>query len=618
MAGSPYAITASNATGGSFNAANYTITYANGSLVVNPAALVVTANNQTKTYGQTFNFAGTEFTTSALQNGETISSVSLASAGAVNNANVASYAITGSAAIGGGGFNATNYVINYVDGAMTVNPAIIDLSGTRTYNATTAFNAGAFGAINGVLGQTLNLAGTGSVASANAGAAQTLTTGTLALTNGTGLASNYTLTGGTHTGTITQASLNLNAVTDTKTYDGNTNSTGVVNTAGLFGTDSVTGLTQSFVSKNVLGVNGSTLNVNGGFTVNDGNGGNNYTVATNSTTGTINPLTITGSITADNKVYDGNNTATIATRTLTGAIGGDDVTYTGGTATFADKNADTGKIVTGIGLGLSGIDAGNYTVNNTGTTTANISRADISAVTGITGNNKVYDATTAASLNSGAAAYTGIIGGDILTVAAATGTFVDANAGLAKTVSISGISLGGADAGNYNLLSTTASTTADISKAALSVTANNATKIQGNPNPPFSSVISGFVGGETSAVLIGALGHNTPAIIGSPAGNYAITPFGLNAANYDITFVDGVLTVNASANPAARGVRLNLAHTRPEQALQTCGAESANSAMIIGLDAFGANDVEYKEYVSQPQIGGVVANALVSPACLKI
>lgn len=108
-------------------------------------------------------------------------------------------------------------------------------------------------------------------------------------------------------------------------------------------------------------------------------------------------------------------------------------------------------------------------------------------------------------------------------------------------------------------------------------------------------------------------------------GNYAITPFGLSAANYDITFVDGVLSVLPIAPPTAPPpvspsniTAFNGGLARPEQAQQTCGDASAGSAMISGLDAFGVDDVEYKESVSQPQIGGVVANALVNPACLKI
>src|SRR4030095_16574181 len=65
------------------------------------------------------------------------------------------------------------------------------------------------------------------------------------------------------------------------------------------------------------------------------------------------------------------------------------VSYIGGTATFADKNAATGKLVTANGLGLSGVDAGNYTVNATATTTADILQRPVT-VTATTGQTKVY------------------------------------------------------------------------------------------------------------------------------------------------------------------------------------------------------------------------------------
>jgi hypothetical protein len=54
--GSPYAIVPSAATGGSFNAANYTISYATGTLTVNKAPLTVTINSTSKIYGDTTNF----------------------------------------------------------------------------------------------------------------------------------------------------------------------------------------------------------------------------------------------------------------------------------------------------------------------------------------------------------------------------------------------------------------------------------------------------------------------------------------------------------------------------------------------------------------------------------
>jgi len=82
---------------------------------------------------------------------------------------------------------------------------------------------------------------------------------------------------------------------------------------------------------------------------------------------------VTGSFTAANRVYDGTTAATITGRSLSGVIGTEDVSLSGGTATFADKEVGTGKIVTGTGFTLAGADKGNYALASTTlTTTANI------------------------------------------------------------------------------------------------------------------------------------------------------------------------------------------------------------------------------------------------------
>jgi YDG domain/SdrD B-like domain len=86
----------------------------------------------------------------------------------------------------------------------------------------------------------------------------------------------------------------------------------------------------------------------------------------------ITPLAITGSISVTNKRFDGIATATILTRSLSGVLGLDDVHYIGGTASFETPDVGVNKAVTAIGLSLSGIDANNYTVNTTASTTANI------------------------------------------------------------------------------------------------------------------------------------------------------------------------------------------------------------------------------------------------------
>src|SRR5439155_17929686 len=119
------------------------------------------------------------------------------------------------------------------------------------------------------------------------------------------------------------------------------------------------------------------------------------TATTATTTADITALAITGTITADAKIYDGTTSATIASRSLTGVIAPDVVAYTGGTATFADKHVGTAKTVTATGLSLAGAAGRNYTVNSTATTTASITaRVLTGAATGL---NRVYDGATTAT-----------------------------------------------------------------------------------------------------------------------------------------------------------------------------------------------------------------------------
>jgi hypothetical protein len=124
--GAGYTLTPSAPTGGAFSAANYSITYTNGILTVNPAALSITATNQSKTYGQTVTFGSgsAAFISAGLQNGETIGSVTLACSGGAATAPVSGspYAITPSDAIGGT-FATNNYNITYIPGALTISPA---------------------------------------------------------------------------------------------------------------------------------------------------------------------------------------------------------------------------------------------------------------------------------------------------------------------------------------------------------------------------------------------------------------------------------------------------------------------------------------------------------------
>jgi hypothetical protein len=82
-----------------------------------------------------------------------------------------------------------------------------------------------------------------------------------------------------------------------------------------------------------------------------------------------------------------------------------------------------------------------------------------------------------------------------------------------------------------------------VSKAALTVTAGDASKLLGAPNPTFTARYDGFAAGQNERVLGGTLTFTTAATQSSPVGSYAVTPGGLTSANYAITFKSGTLKV---------------------------------------------------------------------------
>jgi hypothetical protein len=191
---------------------------------------------------------------------------------------------------------------------------------------------------------------------------------------------------------------------------------------------------------------------------------------TASTTADITGITLTVSAAGINKVYDGNATATV---TLSdNKVSGDAVTDAYTSASFNDKNVGTGKPVSVSGVSISGADAGNYTLGNTTASTT----ADITGITltvSAAGINKVYDgnATATVTLSDNK------VFGDDVTDAYTSASFNDKNVGTGKPVSVSGISISGADAGNYTLGNTTASTTADITGITLTVSAAGINKV---------------------------------------------------------------------------------------------------------------------------------------------
>jgi hypothetical protein len=82
-----------------------------------------------------------------------------------------------------------------------------------------------------------------------------------------------------------------------------------------------------------------------------------------------------------------------------------------------------------------------------------------------------------------------------------------------------------------------------VNKANLTIRVRDTTKVQGDPNPPFTITYTGFVLGETANNLLTPAVATTTAIDISSPGYYPITVSGATSNNYNITFTNGRLTI---------------------------------------------------------------------------
>ena len=421
----------------------------------------------------------------------------------------------------------------------------MSLSGSRSYDGTTTLSSGIFSLGNRVSGETLTLSGSGSMADKHVGTGKAVTAGTLALGSGTGTATDYTLTGGTHVVTIATAPLTLTTSAVTKTYDGtkSASSTATVASGSLFGSDSLSGGSFAFTDPNA-GSSNKTVTVSS-LTVNDGNSGNNYTVSYQSnTTSTINKAHLT--VTADNQTRTYGAANPTFTQTISGYVNGENATTAGLTGSATGSSAATGTSNVGsyaITGSTGTLAAANYDFTPAnGTLSITQAPLTVTASNGIKtyGDTKTFAGT---EFTSSGLQNSETIGGVTL---ASTGAAATANvAGTPYAIAASNATGGGFTAGNYNIAYVNGLLT--INPAPLTVAANNASKTEnGTPYSGGNGVIySGFVNGETSAVLGGTLGYSGSSQGAVNAGSYVITPGSLTSGNYTISYVDGSLTISS-------------------------------------------------------------------------
>jgi hypothetical protein len=291
-------------------------------------------------------------------------------------------------------------------------------------------------------------------------------------------AGNYFLTQPTGSGNITKKPITVTAVSDTKIYDGMTSSSGlpaITSGAIAFG-DTEPTWTQTFNTKHVGTVN--KIMTPAGKVLSDGNSGNNYAYTYSTvSTGTINKRLITVTAETDTKTYDRNTSSAGIPLLISGTIASGD-SAPAWTQTFDNRNMGTNKVLAPAGLVNDGNGGNNYAYTYIQDTTGVINpKALTVSAAGLTPANKIYNGTTSATLTPGSPSLVGVVSPDVVTLlgaGTAVGAFADRNAGIAKTVNISGLTLGGAGAGNYTLTQPTR--TANITKRPITITAVTDTK----------------------------------------------------------------------------------------------------------------------------------------------
>ncbi|WP_116808253.1 YDG domain-containing protein [Steroidobacter cummioxidans] len=347
-------------------------------------------------------------------------------------------------------------------GTLTITPKELTVSGLtadRAYDGTTNASLNSSGAsVSGLLGGDLVGQDYSSVAGAfddkNVGTGKHVTINGITLTGAD--AANYTVTS-SGTGNISARVLNVGFTGVNRVYDGTT-SASVVSNDDRVGTDALTiNQTASFGDKNVG--TGKLIDVSN-VTLSGADAGN-YVLgsASGTATGDIAARTLNVGFTGANRVYDGTTAMTVTSSD--DRVAGDDLAIDQ-SAVLADKNVGTGKIVNISNVTVSGADASNYVLGSTsGTATADIAARTL--ILGYTGDGKKFDGTPRA----GVSVSDNRVAGDSLGFDV-NAHYTDFTVGDNREVLINGVTLSGADAGNYVIANPTGSTTANIEPGSIS------------------------------------------------------------------------------------------------------------------------------------------------------
>jgi filamentous hemagglutinin family protein len=629
-AGNGKAVTVTGITVGGIDAGNYT-TSTTGALTtanVTKAALTVGATGVAKTYDATTHAAvtlndnrlGGDVLTLAYGQ----AALADKNAGAAKAVNVSGITVTGTDAANYTANTTTTTTTNVAQASLTVGATGVD----KVYDATTVAKINYTD--SRFAGDQLTMSGNAIFADKNAGANKAIAIS--GITAGGADMGNYVLANTTAatSASILKAQLVATATGADKVYDGTTVANATLADNRL-GADQ---LTLGYASANFLDKNvgtGKLINVTG-VTL-SGTDAGNYTVGTTAIgSGAISKALLAVSLRGTDKVYDATTAATVSladTRVANDALS---ISYTG--AAFADKNAGANKAITVTGLRIVGADADNYTIDTSAVTnaTANIAKATLTA--SATGVDKVYDATTGATVSLA----DNRIGTDQLTLAYGAAAFADKNAGVGKAVTVSGITLSGADAGNY-VVNTGAATTASISKAALTVGATGIDKVYDTTTAATVNLTDNRLANDSLTVAYGSasfadknVGTNKAVMVsgltigGADAGNYVIDTTAATQTTAAIS--KAALTIGATAfdkvydTTTVANVNLNDNRLGADQLTVSYGtaafsdknAGNGKTVSVAGLTVTGADAGNYLANTTAATTANIAKAALTVSA----
>ncbi len=536
---------------GTLSAANYDFpNLVNGTLTVNKAQLIVTADTKSMLYGGSV--PALTATISGFLNGDTSSAVSGSpglSTSASSASPVDSYTIT----VAAGTLSAANYDFpNLVNGTLTVNKAhltvTVDTKSMLYGGSVPALTATFSGLVNG---DTSNVVNGAPGLSTSASSASPVGTYTITVTAGNLSAANYdfpNLVNGTLT--VNKAHLTVTADAKSMVYGGSV--------------PTLTATISGFVNGDLLAVVSGVATLSTAVTTTSPAG--NYPVAVAASTLsatnydfpnlvngtlTVNKAHLTVTADAKSMLYGGSVPA--LTATISGFVNGDTSSVVSGTPGLRTSATSSSPAATyTIAVTAGSLWTVNYTfILVSGTLSVTPVPLTITA----NGATKIYGAGLPALL----ASYSGFVNGDSSASLTALPT-LSTTATASSPVQPGGYAIiaSGASDSDYTISYRPGALL--VTPAPLTITANNASMFLGSAVPPLSVSYSGFMNGDSAVSLNRQPTVTTPATPLSPAGDYPIVPAGASSPNYTLKFANGVLVVTPAPvrvlNVSIQAVRL--------------------------------------------------------------